>query len=60
MFERSSGRILLLSEAHGKKKLLGLAAHPTKPDIFATVGDDAFVRVRNGRTEGAKGAERVI
>lgn len=24
---------------------MGLATHPTDPDVYATVGDDAFVRV---------------
>lgn len=40
-----SGRLLLLAEGHGKKKLKGLATHPKDPDVYATVGDDAFVRV---------------
>lgn len=42
----NSGRLLLLAAGHGKKQLHGLAVHPTDPDVYATVGDDAFVRVR--------------
>lgn len=44
--KQNSGRVLLLAEGHGKKKLKGLVTHPKDPDIYATVGDDAFVRVR--------------
>ncbi|CAM9684091.1 unnamed protein product, partial [Hapterophycus canaliculatus] len=40
-----SGRLLLLADGHGKGQLRGLATHPANPDVFATVGDDAFVRV---------------
>jgi microtubule-associated protein-like 6 len=39
-----SGNCFLLSEAHYFGELWGLAAHPTKPDVFATVGDDKTLR----------------
>ncbi|CAB1119500.1 unnamed protein product [Ectocarpus sp. CCAP 1310/34] len=42
---KDSGRLLLLADGHGKGQLRGLATHPTDPDVYATVGDDAFVRV---------------
>ncbi|CAM9158468.1 unnamed protein product, partial [Scytosiphon promiscuus] len=42
---RDSGRLLLLADGHGKGQLRGLATHPADPDVYATVGDDAFVRV---------------
>eukprot|EP00752_Nemacystus_decipiens_P008508 g7598.t1 len=42
---RDSGRILLLADGHGKGQLRGLATHPLDPDVYATAGDDAFVRV---------------
>lgn len=41
----ASGRLLLLADGHGKGQLRGLATHPADPDVYATVGDDAFVRV---------------
>lgn len=40
-----SGGLLLLVDGHGKGQLRGLASHPTDADVYATVGDDAFVRV---------------
>ncbi len=35
--------VLLSSHSHGE--LWGLAVHPTDPDLFATVGDDASLRI---------------
>lgn len=32
-------------DAHCKGELWGLATHPLDPDIFATIGDDAIVRI---------------
>jgi len=45
-----SGSSVLLDEAHANTKLVaseshGLDPHPTNPDIYATTGDDATVRV---------------
>ena len=49
---KDSGNWTLLSEGHYSKpedgaggELWGLAPHPTNPDIFATSGDDATVRI---------------
>ena len=49
---KDSGSWTLISEGHystqqdgASSELWGLAPHPTKPDIFATSGDDGTVRV---------------
>ena len=49
---KDSGNWTLLGEGHYSKpedgaggELWGLAPHPTNPDIFATSGDDATVRI---------------
>ncbi|CAN0474570.1 unnamed protein product, partial [Scytosiphon promiscuus] len=50
----ASGRLLLLADGHGKGQLRGLATHPADPDVYATVGDDAFVRVRSISSTGKR------
>jgi len=39
-----------LLEGHSMLDLCGLAAHPTDPNVFATVGDDQTLRIWDGST----------
>ena len=47
---KDSGRIILQNEGHSVKELWGIAMHPHNPDLFATTGDDASVRIWNIKT----------
>ena len=42
--------MILQNEGHSCKELHGMSMHPTNPDIFATTGDDAMIKVWNVRT----------